>query len=325
MVLFRLHDFDATFHKNVGEHNINNYDVYSDIRDDKVGSIKDVLVDEAGSLRYLVIDTAFWVQGKHVLLPIGRCRVDDTNRRVYAKGLTREQVQYLPEYDELEQVNYDYEEKVRKVYRNIYVQAPLETMTPLETEIPLEAPVALDSDFINNQQQERTIHKEIPAFAEPLQPIPQPVAPQPVNNRETYVYQQEPDLYEMNEHEHNTLRLYEERLIANKQRVKTGEVTLGKHVETETVNVTVPVEKERVIVERITPIDTARVASTNETAFKNKEVVRMDIYEETPEIQKQAVVKEEVRVKKVVEQDTVQATEQVRREELDINTLNDKI
>ncbi|MBW4600493.1 MAG: DUF2382 domain-containing protein [Calothrix sp. FI2-JRJ7] len=325
MVLFRLHDFDATFHKNVGEHNINNYDVYSDIRDNKVGSIKDLLVDEAGSLRYLVIDTAFWVKGKHVLLPIDRCRVDDTNRRVYAKGLTREQVQYLPEYDELERVNYDYEEKVRKVYRNTYVQAPLETITPLETEIPLEAPVALDSALMNNQQQERTIHKEIPAFAEPKQPIPQPVAPQPVYNRETYVYEQEPDLYEMNEQEHNTLRLYEERLITNKQRIKTGEVTLGKHVETETVNVAVPVEKERVIVERITPTDTGRAAFTNEAALKDKEVVRMDIYEETSEIQKQAVVKEEVRVKKVVEQDTVQATEQVRREELDINTLNDKI
>lgn len=92
MVLFRLHDFDANFPKNIGEHNINNYDVYSDIRYDEVGSIKDILVDEAGSLRYLVIDTAFWVQGKHVLLPIGRCRTDDKNRRVYAKGLTREQV-----------------------------------------------------------------------------------------------------------------------------------------------------------------------------------------------------------------------------------------
>ena len=325
MVLFRLHDFDATFHKNVGEHDINNYDVYSDIRDDKIGSIKDVLVDEAGILRYLVIDTAFWVKGKHVLLPIGRCRVDDTNRRVYAKGLTKEQVEYLPEFDELERVNYDYEEKVRKVYRNTFIQAPLETMTPLETEVPLEAPVALDSSFVDNQQRERTIHKEIPAFAEPKLPIPEPVVPQPVYNRETYVYQQEPDLYEMNEQEHNTLKLYEERLIANKHSVKTGDVTVGKHVETETVKVAVPVEKERVIVERTTPTETDKIASSNEAAFKNKEVVRMDIYEETPEIQKQAVVKEEIRVKKVVEQDTVEAQEKIRREELDINAPHGEI
>jgi uncharacterized protein (TIGR02271 family) len=115
------------------------------------------------------------------------------------------------------------------------------------------------------------------------------------------------------------------RLIANKHRVKTGEVTIGKHVETETVQVAVPVEKERVIVERNTPTEAERVVSYNEAAFKNKEVVRMDIYEETPEIQKQAVVKEEVRVKKVVEQDTVEAQEEVRREELDVNLNNDEI
>jgi uncharacterized protein (TIGR02271 family) len=326
MVLFRLHDFDENFHRNLGEYNINSYDIYSDIRNDKVGNIRDVLVDEDGNLRYLVIDTPFWVTGRYVLLPIGRCRVDDANRRIYAKGLTKEQVQYLPKFNDLKQVNYDYEEKVRNVYRTTVVQAPLETMTPLETEVSLEAPVGLDSAFVNNQMpRERTIHKEVPAFAEPKQPIPEPVAPQPVYKRETYVYQQESDLYQMNEQEHNTLKLYEERLIANKHRVKTGEVTVGKHVETETVQVTVPVEKERVIVERNTPTDADRVVSSNEAAFNNKEVVRMDIYEETPEIQKQAVVKEEVRVKKVVEQGTVEAQEKVRREELDVNLNNDDI
>jgi len=46
----------------------------------------------------------------------------------------------------------------------------------------------------------------------------------------------------------------------------------------------------------------------------------MDIYEETPDIRKEAVVREEVRVKKVVEEETVQAQESVRREELDIDT-----
>ncbi len=46
----------------------------------------------------------------------------------------------------------------------------------------------------------------------------------------------------------------------------------------------------------------------------------MEIYEETPDIRKEAVVREEVRVKKVVEQDTVQAQENVRREELDIDS-----
>jgi uncharacterized protein (TIGR02271 family) len=57
----------------------------------------------------------------------------------------------------------------------------------------------------------------------------------------------------MNQQDHQNLKLYEERLVANKSRVKTGEVSVGKHVETETARVAVPVEKERVIIERTTP------------------------------------------------------------------------
>jgi stress response protein YsnF len=46
----------------------------------------------------------------------------------------------------------------------------------------------------------------------------------------------------------------------------------------------------------------------------------VEVYEETPEIRKEAFVREEVRVKKVVEQDTVNAEETLRREELDVRT-----
>ena len=322
MVLFRLNDFDANFHQDIGDNDIKNYAVYSDIRNDKVGSIKDVLVDENGSIRYLVIDPSSWVNSKQVLLPIGRCRIDDNNRYVYAKGLTKEQVEYLPEFDDLQQMNYEYEERVRGAYRTSLVQAPLETMTQLETEVPLEASAPLDLPVMGSQiPQERTIHKEVPAYVEPKErAMPEPVTPPPV-----YTYQEEPDLYELNDQEHKTLKLYEERLIASKQRVKTGEVTVGKHVETEAVQISVPVEKERIIVERTTPADVGRVVSPNETDFNNQEFARVELYEEIPDIQKQAVVREEVRVRKVVEQDTVEAQEKVRREKLDIDTNDDQI
>jgi uncharacterized protein (TIGR02271 family) len=116
------------------------------------------------------------------------------------------------------------------------------------------------------------------------------------------------------------MRLYEERLVANKRRQKTGDVTVGKHVETETARVAVPIERERVVVERITPEDAGRVVSPGEANFREGEVARIELHEETPEIRKEAVVREEVRVKKVVEQETVQAEDTIRREELDVNT-----
>jgi uncharacterized protein (TIGR02271 family) len=45
----------------------------------------------------------------------------------------------------------------------------------------------------------------------------------------------------------------------------------------------------------------------------------MEVYEETADIQKQAFVREEVNVRKEVAHDTVEATETLRREELQVD------
>jgi uncharacterized protein (TIGR02271 family) len=123
----------------------------------------------------------------------------------------------------------------------------------------------------------------------------------------------------LNEQNNQTLKLYEERLIANKRRQKAGEVAIGKHVETETARVTVPVEKERVVVERVTPADAGRAVAPGEANFREGEVARVEIYEETADVRKEAFVREEVRVRKVVDHDTVEAQETIRREELDVD------
>ena len=139
-----------------------------------------------------------------------------------------------------------------------------------------------------------------------------------VYDSDTYNYQHEPSLYNLNASDHQTFKLHEERLIANKHRRQTGEVVIGKHVETETARVSIPIEKERVIVERTTPANT----SPSNIDFHEGEVVRMKVYEETADVHKEAFVREEVRIKKEVERDTVQAEETIRREELDIDTQN---
>ena len=127
----------------------------------------------------------------------------------------------------------------------------------------------------------------------------------------------------MNDRDHSNIKLYEERLITSKTRIKSGEVTVGKHIETETAKVSVPVEKERVVIERTTPTGEATIVDPGEVNFAEGEVARVELYEEQAQITKEAYVREEVRVKKVVEQDTVEAKETVRREELDIETQGD--
>ncbi|TBR59014.1 DUF2382 domain-containing protein [Mastigocladus laminosus UU774] len=294
MALYKLTDFDSNYRDTLGGNDIKGMSVYAEGTDEKIGTVHDVLVDEEGHFRYLVVDMGFWIFGKKVLLPVGRSRIDHTSDRVYVLGMTREQADNLPEYDERQTVDYDYEERVRGVYRN---PAPLEASAPLTDQTGVEMP---------------------------YQPVSTAgyTGTTPVYDRDNYTYDREPSLFGLNEQNHQTLRLYEERLIANKRRQKVGEVTVGKHVETETARVAVPVEKERVVVERVTPNDAGRPVAPGEANFREGEVARVEIYEETPEIRKEAILREEVRVRKEVERDTVEAQDTIRREELDVNSPN---
>jgi uncharacterized protein (TIGR02271 family) len=108
-------------------------------------------------------------------------------------------------------------------------------------------------------------------------------------------------------------------LVAEKSWQKTGDVTINKRVETEQAQISVPIEKERVVISHTTPTD-ADIPVAPDTADFRNEVIRMSLYEETPDIHKETFVHEEVNVRKEVERNTVEAQEQLRREELDMNT-----
>ncbi|MEH1834998.1 MAG: DUF2382 domain-containing protein [Nostoc sp.] len=295
MVLYKLEDFEPSYRDTFEGQDIKGLGVYTQGTDEKVGTVSDVLVDEEGHFRYLVVDLGFWIFGKKVLLPIGRARIDYNVDRVYTIGLTREQAENLPEFDERQTLDYDYEERVRGVYRQP-TDYPLPLNTSLDASLPLEATAPVDTTY------------------------QQPVTP--TYARDNYTYENEPSLYGLNEQDNQTLKLYEERLIASKRRQKTGEVSIGKRVETDTARVAVPLEKERVVIERVTPADAGTVASGREADFREGEVTRIELHEETADVRKEAFLREEVRVKKVVDQETVETQETVRREELDVNSGN---
>lgn len=280
MALLKLKDFDQSYRDASGADDIDGFDVYSDANNEKVGSVSDILVDEDGHFRYMIVDLGFWIFGKKVLLPVGRARIEYTDKRVYAVGMTREQAENLPEFTEDLAIDYDYEERVRGVYR----------------------PQGIDTAAVSTPG----------AIAE--------VDKSATYDRNTYNYQQESSLYGLNQQSHQNLKLYEERLIANKTRMKTADVTVGKRVETETARVSVPVEKERVVIERITPADTSTPVTPGSDAFQSGAVAQVEVYEETADIHKQAFLREEVRVSKEVDRETVEAEETLRREELDVNT-----
>ncbi len=292
MVLYKLEELDDNYQATFDGDDVKGMDVYADVDEEKVGSVKNILVDESGNFRYLVIDTGGWIFGKQVLLPMGRARIDDNNRRIYATGLTKEQAKALPEFTDDLKIDHDYEESVRGVYRpqGVETSANLDASAPIDT-APLTMPSAAA-----------------------------PVVGDNYNQAGSYNYDRDVDLYGMNDQNHKTLKLYQERLVANKTRAKAGEVTIGKHVETQTAQVAVPIEKERVVIERTSPSDAGRVVTPGEAKFNDGEVARVDVYTETPDIRKEAFVREEVKVTKEVTQETATAEGQVRREELDLNT-----
>lgn len=273
--LQRISEFDPNYYNALEGNDIKGMSVYIQGTDQNIGTVSDAVVDELGAFRYLIVDLGFWISGKKVLLPVGKSRIDSTANRVYVIGLTREQAENLPEYQEHTALDYDYEEKVRGAYR-----------TPsVESSAPLDATSRLTA---------------------------------PTSDRNNYTYAHDADLYDVSEDQ--IFKLYQERLVANKQRQKTGEVAIGKHIETETARVSVPVERERVVIERVTPKDAGKVVSAQTADFCEGEVARLELYEEVADVHKEAFVREEVRVQKVVDKETVEVQQTVRREELNVDT-----
>lgn len=293
MALHKIKDFDPDYNTHSDDPDIKGLSMYAGT--DKIGSIDDVLVDDEGKFRYLIIDSGGWIMGKKVLLPIGYARIDYKGKRVYADSLTKKQVEALPEFTDDMLMDYDKEEQVRGVYRSA-----MPSMQPSANGVGYAG--AMSAPATTNTAATLDLDAGYAGY-----------------DRDTYNYDQEPALYGLNEQNHPNLKLYEERLIASKNHQKTGEAVISKRVETETANASVGIEKERVVVERI-PVNSDTVITPGEANFQAGEVARMDVYEEVPKFHKEAFVREEVRVTKVVDQETATAQEQLRREELDVDT-----
>jgi len=113
-----------------------------------------------------------------------------------------------------------------------------------------------------------------------------------------------------------TIQLREEQLKVDKHRVRTGEVNVRKEVVTEQKQITVPVEREEVVIER-------RPAHGAAAGDIQAEEIRIPVSEEQVNVHKETVVKEEVSVgkRKVTENKTVGGT--VKKEELRVEEQGD--
>ena len=236
--------------------------------DEEIGAVEDILVDDSGRFRYLVVSAGPWKSHDKFLLPIGRCQTNRGAETILLMDIPdREALEQLPPYHGDNQIDYDYEEEVRNVYRQI---------------LATDGTTAVSYD------------------------------------RDNYSYDSEPELYQISTEESQTIKLYEERLITDKQRREVGEVTIGKRVETETAEVEVPIEKEKVVV-KINEVSSEDIpVAPGEATFEEGTVAKVKVYEETADIEKQAFVREEVEVTKEVETEIVSAEKTLRKEKIEI-------
>lgn len=107
MALVTLDEFDAESSNHVALTQIKGFSVHSDLiagtltnkTEEKIGTVSNVLINEAGQVQYIVVDLGNSPSGREVMLPIERARVDAQNRCVYASALTKEDAEQLPVFD----------------------------------------------------------------------------------------------------------------------------------------------------------------------------------------------------------------------------------
>lgn len=211
MALIKIKDFDPNYREVFGGHDLKGIDVYSDVNNEKIGSVNDLLVDEQGYFRYFVIDLGFWGFGKKVLLPMGRSHLTDDGQRVYALGFTKQQVEHLPEFSEDLRIDNSYEEQVRGVYRTSN-QPVSEAAIPPQPAYPT-APVAQPPTAPHLTSTPQQAYPPVP----PQPPVAPPGYP-PAQANVPYNYQQDPALYNMNSQHHSVLQRYQDRLLTKRRR-----------------------------------------------------------------------------------------------------------
>jgi stress response protein YsnF len=205
MALLKIQDFDPNYHV-FGDRDIIHYSVYSDNRE-KIDTVKNILVDQqTGEFRYLVVDIGFWIFGKSVLLPIGRTRIHFAEQRVYAKALTKDQAEHLPEFTDDLRIDSDYEERVRAGFRDTLPAATNPLVNNTDTygnPLPQTAPYGPMA--MNDIATLSTPHPKASDYIPELVGEP--------SRHDLFRYEDDPDLYSINETEHPSIRTYSERLV----------------------------------------------------------------------------------------------------------------
>jgi uncharacterized protein (TIGR02271 family) len=110
------------------------------------------------------------------------------------------------------------------------------------------------------------------------------------------------------------VKLYEEQVKIGKRQVEAGGVRLRKIIRTETVNQPVEIQREEIVVERVAGTPKTQPCTTG---FQEQDIF-IPLRREEPVVQKVTRVREEVRVSKKAQTERQTVSEQVRKEDVEV-------
>ena len=116
----------------------------------------------------------------------------------------------------------------------------------------------------------------------------------------------------------NAMTLSEEEVRVGTTQREVGRARLRKHIVSDTVTETVPVQREEVRIER-EPITDANVGNALDGPQLSEEEHEVTLRAEEPVVEKRVVPKERVRLDKDVHTEERQVSEEVRREEVEVD------
>lgn len=116
------------------------------------------------------------------------------------------------------------------------------------------------------------------------------------------------------------IELYEEQLVTQTRRVKTGEVKISKRIVTDNASADIPVTKEKIIIEIESVYGGETRIDIGEAETAEDGSIRMGIYEEQALSCRRIVPYQNVSLRKETVTDTVEAQEILRKEVIDITT-----
>lgn len=238
----RFNPFSPEYRNTFGNSYIRQFDVYIG-QTEKIGQVVDVYINAAGDLQALIVKLVAPTD-KQILLPLRQSEIDQQRQRIYVKGLSKAEVAALPMYEPHQSAP----SRMSGASRPSPV-LPVPPVSPLEASVPLEDGVAL------GDRRSYPMPSALPAppvsADEPIPDRANASSDQQFADR-SHEQLNEQSSFDPRLENGTTVRLHEERLVINRgKRRKVGEVVVRKEVETQLIEV--PVQREKLIVEQISP------------------------------------------------------------------------